>query len=74
MAGEEPPDCVICWDAKPDCALVPCGHCFCRSCGPGLVSKACPTCNKACDGVLMLFVPDMVAASAIGGAEIGPSG
>lgn len=41
--------CSVCWDARCDCALSPCGHMVCCACGDRLYKKRlkCPLCRKA---------------------------
>jgi len=49
-------ECVICLDAAPIMALLPCGHrCVCEQCGPTLSNKACPICRTICTAVQRIF-------------------
>lgn len=46
--------CVVCMDAVPTHALVPCGHrCVCGACAPQL--QNCPLCRKRSTGSLRVF-------------------
>lgn len=48
------PTCVVCLDAAPTHALVPCGHrCLCAGCARQL--DACPLCRKPCTSAIRIF-------------------
>ena len=41
---EDAIQCVVCFDARRDCAFTPCGHlCVCMACADGM--EACPLCR-----------------------------
>ena len=49
-------ECVICLDAEPVMALLPCGHrCVCEECGPILQGRACPICRTLVDEIKRIF-------------------
>ena len=62
--AEAEAQCVICRDAKPSAAFVPCGHvCVCASCwdgfkqkGSGKSSLACPTCRREVQFSFSVFI------------------
>ena len=50
----DPRPCPVCLEnRRRDVALVPCGHCLCRTCAPRL--NACPLCRSAVQSRLRLF-------------------
>lgn len=54
--------CVICLNAKPSKAFIPCGHvCVCASCWDGFAQNggsqlACPACRRAVDFAHTVFI------------------
>ena len=52
--------CVICWDAKPSLAFVPCGHvCVCSSCWGGFERNGgcrCPKCRQDVQFSFLVFI------------------
>lgn len=48
--------CVICWGAKTDTAIDPCGHlCLCASCAASV--NSCPVCRGPVGKLLKVFIP-----------------
>ena len=48
-------ECVVCLDAEPTFAVLPCGHrCLCAGC-LGAAAQACPLCRKPADGTVRIF-------------------
>ena len=61
--AEAEAQCVICRDAKPSKAFVPCGHvCVCSSCWDGFGQTAsgkpsvCPTCRREVEFSFSVFI------------------
>jgi hypothetical protein len=54
---EEDKNCMICMDAKANCAAVPCGHvCGCLQCMSKLKRKPCPICRVKIKDVIKLYM------------------
>ena len=54
-AAELVRECVVCLDAEPTFAVLPCGHrCLCAGCR-GAAAQACPLCRKPTDGTVRIF-------------------
>lgn len=48
-------DCIICFDKKIECALVPCGHFgFCQTCVSG-IKNLCPICRTKVDLTVKIY-------------------
>ncbi|CAM9585526.1 unnamed protein product, partial [Ectocarpus sp. 8 AP-2014] len=45
----------VCLHDEINCALVPCGHCFCAGCGSRV--RECPVCRTAVTQMLKTFRP-----------------
>lgn len=52
-AGHE---CVLCFEVKPPCLFIPCGHELCRDCGAIIIASGynCPICRGAVTGTVPL--------------------
>ena len=51
------PECVVCLDAEPVHAVVPCGHlCLCAACVEMLPEKRCPLCKVPFTSTLRVYI------------------
>ena len=53
---ESQAECVVCLDAKQECAIVPCGHvCICSECKDALADNRCPICRQPVASFLRVY-------------------